>query len=361
MEFDKKITNAIKGIALIFMFIHHFFMCEHLLVDEITETQRIVATIFTDPFKSCVGLYAFLTGYFLAKLPGLNYKKISKKIVNVLIPYQMVFLLLLLVAVLVGSYNVNGTDFLLELYGLKRSVMVFCWYVPFYICSLVIMSILIRLCKDNLFFWMLLGIIACTMLFHVAMNKADGTILYGVLSNLRDNFLVIPVGYIYGKWNVFGRLEKNRWCQKAFLMLLLFVMAFMGRFFMRIVNLQITTRLGSTSVPFSMDILYIPFLCYCFIKFLKRIENMVFMRVLEDIGANSMLMWFLSCAFFNISKKTTQIVLFWPRNPILVLIWGLVLCRVVAWPINLISTKIRALIMNSVNICWENFNEKKCN
>ena len=52
--------------------------------------------------------------------------------------------------------------------------------------------------------------------------------------------------------------------------------------------------------------------------------------VLRQIGKYSLLMWFVSCIFFNNSKKVSQPLLYWPGNPVLVLLWGLLLCCVVS-------------------------------
>ena len=46
-----------------------------------------------------------------------------------------------------------------------------------------------------------------------------------------------------------------------------------------------------------------------------------------------MLMWFFHCLFFNCMKSYTQWLLYLPRNPILVLVWGLAMCWLLAYAV----------------------------
>lgn len=52
-------TNIIKGIAIVFMFIHHFFTIPSLWISDIYNLAP-----FSECFKICVPIFAFLTGYF---------------------------------------------------------------------------------------------------------------------------------------------------------------------------------------------------------------------------------------------------------------------------------------------------------
>ena len=46
------------------------------------------------------------------------------------------------------------------------------------------------------------------------------------------------------------------------------------------------------------------------------------------VGRYSLLMWFIHCIFFNNCKDIFQPILYWPRNPILVLLWGISICYI---------------------------------
>ena len=62
------------------------------------------------------------------------------------------------------------------------------------------------------------------------------------------------------------------------------------------------------------------------------------------IGKHSLLMWFIHSIFFNVSKEFTQPILYYPHNPVIVTIWGLIMCLLISillsFPINYI-TKIK--------------------
>jgi len=62
--FDKHTTNIIKGIALIFMFIHHMFTFPDAYIDGISyPALEPYAKWLCTPFNMCVAIFAFLTGY----------------------------------------------------------------------------------------------------------------------------------------------------------------------------------------------------------------------------------------------------------------------------------------------------------
>ena len=57
-------TNILKGIAVIFMFVHHMFTFPRWYIDSISYPElKDFASFFCSPFKLCVGMFAFLTGY----------------------------------------------------------------------------------------------------------------------------------------------------------------------------------------------------------------------------------------------------------------------------------------------------------
>lgn len=72
-------------------------------------------------------------------------------------------------------------------------------------------------------------------------------------------------------------------------------------------------------------IMPIPLFVYGLIEITKRIYRKVLKYVLNTVGY-SMLMWFIHGIFFNCSKEIFQKVLYLPKNPVLVLMWGLALC-----------------------------------
>jgi len=63
--FDKETTLIIKGIALLMMFMHHFFTFPKWWPNDTSVLFfNNYYGLFKDPLKLCVGLFCFITGYF---------------------------------------------------------------------------------------------------------------------------------------------------------------------------------------------------------------------------------------------------------------------------------------------------------
>lgn len=63
--FDRSTTSVIKGIAVIMMFIHHFFTFPAWWVGGVHyPLLEKLAPYFSMPLKLCVPVFCFITGYF---------------------------------------------------------------------------------------------------------------------------------------------------------------------------------------------------------------------------------------------------------------------------------------------------------
>ena len=54
--------------------------------------------------------------------------------------------------------------------------------------------------------------------------------------------------------------------------------------------------------------------------------------------------WFLHCMFFNVTKDIFQPIAFYPGNPVLVLLWVILLCFVIVKIIDVVKNKICSII-----------------
>ena len=61
------------------------------------------------------------------------------------------------------------------------------------------------------------------------------------------------------------------------------------------------------------------------------------------IGKYSMYMWYLHCIFFNNAQDFFKPILYAPRFPVLVLLWGLVLGGTLAWLLDKPASRINTL------------------
>ena len=96
-------------------------------------------------------------------------------------------------------------------------------------------------------------------------------------------------------------------------------------------------------LTFNMDIFYAPLFVYGVAKFWQFLKGSILSKVLGYLGKQSLLMWFLHCVFFNVCKETTQPILYAPKNPLLVLLFGLILCYALAVLIDGLLKPVRNL------------------
>lgn len=339
---DRNTTAAIKGLALIFMFLHHFFTFPGWYVEGISYPGIFpYVRFFQTPLKMCVVLYAFLTGYFYWFSSRKTLKYSLQKITDVLISYWVAYIPLLLLAVCLGCWQFSVTGFVKELLALERPIMYFCWYVSFYYISMLLLPLLSRMSAKTPLADVCLLLVLPTAAFTILLGileyefGIDSGALRELLMNLRSWFPCIAVGYLCGKYSFFETyLEPvaEGFCRgrgKPLLWLGLCVVSF----FCRLICPQF--RLGGVSVagywmdlPFTMDIIYGPLFFYGAVNLLKCIPAKLVQKPLQALGKQSLLMWFLHCVFFNCCKEVTQPVLYFLKNPILVTLFGLAVCYI---------------------------------
>jgi len=130
--FNKEMSLKIKGMAIIFMFVHHVLTFEKNWPEGYSASKTLVwfANHFQSPTRICVSVFAFLTGYyyfFEKKTIQNSLKRIQKLIIS----YWFVFCIFLLIYCLSMTPLPSIPELLMELLGLKSKIAVFNWYVVF--------------------------------------------------------------------------------------------------------------------------------------------------------------------------------------------------------------------------------------
>lgn len=334
--FSRETAAALKGIALILMFIHHFFTFPDWIVCGVEYPwAQTFADLFCEPTKICVGLFAFLTGYFFAFSKGtLRYS--LGKITDFLLSYWVVCVPLLAVALLTGWGKLSRSGALLELLGLKSRVMIFCWYVYFYCIILVMLAVLTRLgdLPPAMEALVLLGI--PSILFGIWALLDIHPVLRAVCENLRLWYPCVAVGWLFARHGLFTRWLEPFTGRSGVLCRIavpagMVLLAVLGRYCISGLTLGfVIFRSGEYPLKLTADVLYAPLFLFGGAKLLTLRPGSPVVRVLEAIGKRSMLMWFYHCVFFDCFKRVTQPVLYFPRNPVLVLLNGLLLCYLAA-------------------------------
>lgn len=355
---ERNATNILKGVALIFMFIHHFFTFPEFYVDGISYPYlEGFARLFSEPFKICVSIFAFLTGYFYVFAKKKNLKYSLKKATDVWITYLAFFLLLLIPAVALGCWDGSVKNFLLEAVGLAKPNMIFCWYVDFYILAILFLPLYHLAAKKHLLTALLIGIAAPICVIAVITDRLH--IPYENIEKLVFDFLTwfpcIASGYIFARFGLFEKwfdfLFKRNIKLKGLriaIYLILMGIAFMGRYYLHEIRFNIS--IFTVTIPF--DFLLAPVFIYGLLNLYYEFPWKKALLPVSVIGKYSLGMWFVHCVFFNICKDYTQPILYFPKNPLLVLLWGLLICLVLSFAVTkavapLLKLKNRLLFRNT--------------
>ena len=344
--FNRNETALIKGIALIFMFVHHFFTIPSWYVSGISyEHLAGAAALCQQPFKLCVCLFAFLTGYLYRYSSNRSLPGSLRKTWRFLVPYWLVTALMILAAVAMNRYVPAPKNILMELFGLREDVMIFCWYVYFHLLILFILPVMDKLLdRANLPVAIIAGMILPAVLIILIMFQLnEKSTVWVVLDHLRAWLPAVMSGWIFSRYSLFEKagegFAKMPGAVRAVVCLCLMIIAFFGRKFLPALNCgPLTLQTINLNGAFNLDIIYAP----AFIFGLITVARMVRIpwKPLEIIGKYSMYMWYLHCLFFNCCKPVTQIWLFFPRNPVLVLLWGLFITLIVSVPLDILVKNV---------------------
>lgn len=202
LKIDKELSIFIKGLAIILMIIHHSFGFPDYYIETISypELQQFTKYI-SQCTKLCVALFAFLTGYVYAFNKSKSYKYSLRKIFVFLVDYWIVYIILLVIAILIGGYNPSIKDIFLEMFALKRPIMKFCWYVFFYWELMLIMPAFTKIIDSKKFLkeflYSILGFFIISILIHIFNIESN-------YATIIAYFPVVICGYLCAKYDIFN-------------------------------------------------------------------------------------------------------------------------------------------------------------
>lgn len=329
---EKKDTNIIKGVALIFMFVHHFFTFPERLIDGISYNGiDLFADLFHDPFKICVSIFAFLTGYFYYFNNNKTFKYSFKKSTDLYINYVIVLALMLIMDLILKCSALSAKSVILELTLLDMPHMEFCWYVAFYIIAIMLLPVYSKISQKSpipaFLFGVILPCLICVVINTVKayFNVGSFDAVLDIVAYIRW-FPCVATGYLFASEKLFQKIDICNSCNR-YIKTVIYLLFMIVPFFARTGN-------GS------FDFVFAPTFIFGLIGLLKSFKNVKLLFPVALIGKYSLLMWFIHSIFFNVSKDFTQPILYYPHNPILVLLWGIVICLsisfIVSFPINFI-------------------------
>lgn len=345
MSYLKRETSAaLKGVALLFMVVHHFFTYPEWYVEGISYPfLEAVSQYLVAPLKLCIAVFAFLTGYFYfySSRKTLGYS--LRKILDLLIPHSVVCIFMTALACMLGCFSLTVPGIVLELAGLGETVMKFSWYVPFYCIAMLLLPLVDRLSTGkpagDMAVMLVLPVAAvqCLLVTMYEQFHLDIPLMTAVLESFREWFPVVVCGWLFAKYTLFenwldgvtGRFSGKT--GKVLLWICLCGIAFAGRLALPRFRLGAIQSAGVWSeLVFTMDILYAPLFVYGGAKLLEAIKWSPVQNMLGALGRRSMYIWFLHAMFFNCCAPALQPLVYWPHNPVLVLLLALAVCYALA-------------------------------
>jgi len=327
-EFSRDVTECLKGIFLVLMFIHHFFQFPNSYIAGISYPELKGFENYQGHFQICVAGFAFLTGYFYAFSKRQNLEYSIRKILGLYIGYWTVLFFMTGVAVFSGTFSLSLGDFMLEVLAVRYRLLCFCWYVLFYLMAMLYLPLIVAVAGNRLHLWLLLGVVV-PFIAYMALGK-----YIGPLEKFQVYFPIMTGGVLCGKYAVFGRMDSLiDKCGRRYAWFFIFasVGGVLAVFFEPGWLYLGPQHLVLTIVRKIIRIASIPVFVYALSRLIRSVKPEVILIPLRSVGRYSMLLWFLHGGFFNISKTVTQPLLFWPHHPLFVTLWGVFICLVIAY------------------------------
>lgn len=327
---NRNMATFLKGIAIILMIIHHSFGFPEWYIDNISYIflTKYIYFFRVSIYFLIVPMFAFLTGWSYFYHKDKSYKYSLKKIIKFLISYWIVYLLLLFIALSVNSYEINFFKILLSLFGVNGEIMIFSWYVNFYILVMLFLPTYNKFIGKDNFLMDLLIIVSLSIFIKIILKITINNI---ILANFSTYLPSVMMGYLCAKYNILDIiynyiLYRFKDKSKKISVILTFVL---------IIIYSIKPVLIINFGAF-----YVPLFLVC-MSILNIYKYKVFNKIIAFLGSQSMNIWFIHCIFFApLTKQVFQPMAFIFENPILVLIWILIVCSFISIFLSKIQNKM---------------------
>ena len=355
LKFDSNSTLLIKGIAIILMICNHLYPIFEWIYPEnmylsFPLGDKNLAAYIGGFSKICVSIFALLTGigmYYCYKKKGIKigYVYNLRKLLKFFLTYWIVLgLVYIPVMISVSIYKFDLLECILNMFGYKTTYCRIAWYVRFYM-ELVLtfpiflyVKILLERSHNRIISSLnpiLIIIIPILINILIDLSNLDGNIVFYVKEYF-GYISIVLAGYFIAEYALFERVYnkiitlniKIIYCS----CLIGFIICFLGRGFL--------TRIEWVNT----DLIFAPGFIFLFWTLNNVIRNDVLSDILITLGKYSLEIWFLHAIFF-VGNVKVQRVAYWPKIDILILIWVVFLCLMVAFVIR----KIEAQIIKKIN------------
>lgn len=342
--FDAKMSQSIKGVAIIIMVFHHLFGS----LDWVLEGNWFVSVPLGESSleyyvavfgKVCISVYAFLSGYGL--YTSYQHKKqnifnVIKRVLFVLLNWWLIVLFCFVPLALICKQQISYKELLGNLFLVENTWCPFADYLLFYVTAIItfpfIYWLLNKVNSPVVFF------IGTPLLGMVLRKVVDWIIPQGIFHQLLYFYFLyiafVVAGSCVCQSGVFLKLHnwlsEKRWNNVWFNIFFIFLL------------IPIRWLLGNKLI---CDSFFATVLVFFLVELLQGREKRFIFRVLQFLGKHSTNIWFLHAAFFFSFAEYTQRIVYFLRVPLLIMVWCLACCIPFSWIINLLHNKILGIII----------------
>lgn len=357
--FSKEDTKIIKGVAILFMLMHHLWgFPDRIAGDGLKYAFHIFGQSSIQYFgsygKICVSLFFFLGGYGIY-ISSLNRPfDIISRIKKLYISYWKVFIIFIPIAfiffskqplyckeeVICFAYNTfSWNEFLLNLLGLSSSYNREWWFFISYTYAIITFPIIKKIIDKfstitNLC-GVVIGSILITYLFPTlteinSFTALGDSYLYRTFFCQSAPYIAcFWIGCVFAKDNLLLTLKNSLENNKLL------------SFPSDIIIILCTIYLRNTAIGSDLDILYVPVIIICILDVLNYIK--IFRKIFLLIGNESTNMWLIHsfyCYYFYIFVK----IIIFPRYAILSLLLLVVMSYFTSLLIDYIWKKVNLVM-----------------
>lgn len=188
------------------------------------------------------------------------------------------------------------------------------------------------------------ALIGSLVLYYGMMHLLHVECIISTLEKFQVYFPITVTGYVCAKGSLFEKLDnicKSRRGIRTIILMMLIIIVFMEPSWLY--------RYNVNSLFFEMfrkcvRVISIPIFVYAIINITDMFSGSVIDKIIQNIGKYSMEMWFIHGIFFNCSKDIFQKILYLPYYPVIVLMWGLLICLIFSIPLKYFGLIVRKKI-----------------
>lgn len=340
-------TDHLKGIALILLMWHHLFGVNYL--DSWLSPIEGIDMVIGISAKVCLGIFLFCSGYGLYKSyinkDSAPKTYILQRAVKTLIPYWIIMLIAIVILAILGKFEPKyiPVNLFAWLHNDDMLYVSFAWYIKLYLCILLLLP-LVRLIdrklKRNALIDIALYILVPFAIWFFLKGYQDEehfvNVLHSLVSTILFTLMWFPLfaaGMIFAKYEVYGKVRKVADRFPGWLVIIVSLLVCGYVIYLRFLFYHECIA----------DVIYAPlFVVAC----LLIMDNLKFRSkyVIPYLGKKSIYYWLLSSMFFI---NTTELLpaITWPRIPLLILVWTLLLLTPFVYACDFISGKLVKLII----------------